>query len=100
MGVVDAVDDLVLEPLLDVGGGGLEAGDAVDDVDGEVEAVYLVEDGELQRGVDVALFLVAANVDVVVVVALVGELVDQRGIGVEVEDDGLVGGEEGVELLL
>ena len=65
-------------------------GHAVDDVDGEVEAVDLVEDGELERRVDVALLLVAAHVDVVVVLAAVGELVDERGVGVEVEDDGLV----------
>ena len=56
-----------LQPLLGVGGGGLQAGDAVDDVDGEIEAVDLVEDGELERRVDVALFLVAAHVEVVVV---------------------------------
>ena len=73
-----AFDDLASEPLLDVGADVLEAGDAVDDVDGEVEAVDLVEDGQFERGVDVALFLVAADVDVVVIVAAVGELVDER----------------------
>ncbi len=45
VGVVDGVDDLFLEPFLGVGGSFLEARDAVDDVDGEVEAIDLVEDG-------------------------------------------------------
>ena len=62
----------------------------VDDVDHQVEAVHLVQDRELQRRVDVALLLVAAHVQVVVVVEAVGELVDQPRIAVEVEDDRLV----------
>ena len=45
VGVGDAFYDLAPEPFLDVGSDFLEAGDSVDDVDGEVEAVYLVEDG-------------------------------------------------------
>ena len=94
VGVVDALDDLVLEPLFEVSGGGLQPGDSVDDVDGEIEAVDLVEDGQLEWRVDVALLLVAADVDVAVVLAAVGEFVDERGVGVEVEDDGLVEGEE------
>ena len=89
-----------LSQLLDVRGGGLQAGHAVDHVDGEVEAVDLIEDRELERRVDVALLLVAAHVDVVVVVAAIGELVDERGVAVEVEDDRLVEGEERVEVAI
>ncbi len=100
MRVVDGFNDLVLEPLAGVTGGATEGRDTVDDVDGEVEAVDLVEDGEFERGVDVALFRVAADVEVFVVGLLVGELVDERGIGVEVEDNGLIRGEEGLELAL
>ena len=73
-------------------------GHAVDDVDGQVEAVDLVVDRQLQRRVDVALLLVAADVQVVVVRAAVGQPVDQPGIAVEVEDDRLVVGEQRVEV--
>ena len=100
MGVVDAFDDLILQPLLGVGGGSLQLWNAIDDVHREIEAVDLVEDGELERRVDIAFFLVTANVEVVVISPAVGELVDERGVGVEVEDDGLVDGEEAVELVL
>ena len=67
--------------------------DAVDDVNCQVEAVDLVQDGELQRGVDVALLLVAAHMDIAVIVTAIGELVNQPGIAVEVEDHRLVFGE-------
>ena len=73
-------------------------GHPVDHVDREIEPVDLVADGELQRRVDIALFLVAADVEVAVVGAPVGKLVDEPGIAVEVEDDRLVEGEEAVEV--
>ncbi len=98
VGVVDAVDDLVFEPFLHVGADGREARDTVDDVDGDVEAIDLIEDGEFERRVDVALFFVAANVNIVVIFAAVAELVDERSVGMEIEDDRLVDGEEGIEI--
>ncbi len=96
--VGDGVDDLVLEPLLGVCGGRLQRRHTIDDVDGEVEAVDLIQDGEFERGVDVALFLVSTHVDVVVIFSAIGELVDQCSVGVEVEDYGFVESEEAVEL--
>ena len=75
-----------------------QPGHPVDHVDHQIEAVDLVEDRELERRVDVALLLVAAHVQVLVVREAVGELVDQPGIAVEVEDHRLVGGEQAVEL--
>ena len=75
--VVDAVDDLAFEPFLDVGADGREAWDAIDDVDGDIEAIDLIEDGEFEGRVDVALFFVAADVDVVVISAAVGEFVNE-----------------------
>ena len=98
VGVVDAVDDLVLEPFLDVSADGPEARNAVDDVNRQVEAIDLVEDGELERSVDVAFFLVAAHVDVAVICAAVREFVNERGVGVEIENDGLIGGEKRIEI--
>ena len=77
MSVVDAVDDLAFEPFLDVGADGREAWDAIDDVDGDIEAIDLIEDGEFEGRVDVALFFVAADVNVVVISAAVGEFVNE-----------------------
>ena len=67
----------------------------INSVHGQTEPVRLVPDRELQRRVDVALLLVPAHVHVAVARALVGQSVDQPGVGVEVEDDGGVVGEEG-----
>src|SRR5450755_1979271 len=98
MSIVDALDDLVLQPFFDVSANGAQARDAVDDVDGKIEAVDLVQDGKFQRSVDVALFLVSADMDVVMILAPVAEFVDQRSVGVEVENDRLVGGKERIEI--
>ena len=77
VGVADAVDDLVFEPFFDVGADGREARDAIDDVDGDIEPINLIEDGEFEGRVDVALFFVAADVNVVVISAAVGEFVNE-----------------------
>ena len=86
MRVVDALDDLVLKPLFGVCSCSLEFRHAVDHVDGKVEAINLVQNGELQRRVNVAFFLVAPHVEVVVVLPFVREFVDQCSIRMEVED--------------
>src|SRR6266851_991098 len=100
VGVIDAFDDLILQPLFDVGADGTEARDPVDNVDRQVKAIDLVEDGKLEWRVDVALFLVSADMYVVMILATIAELVDERGIRVEVEDDGFVGGEKGIEVAI
>jgi hypothetical protein len=41
--VVEAVTDLVLEPILGMGAGRAEARDAVDDINSQIEAVGLIE---------------------------------------------------------
>lgn len=63
---------------------------AVDGVNGQAEAVRLVANGQLQRGVDVALLLVAPDVNVLAARTLVRQAVDHPGVAVEVEDDGRV----------
>ena len=67
VGVVLTLDLHVAELLLDVPAGDAERGHAVDDVDGQAEAVDLVADRQVKRRVDVALLLVAADVEVLVV---------------------------------
>ena len=71
---------------------------AVDGVHHEVEAVQIVQHRHVEGRGDGALFLVAADVDVVVVGAAVCQPVDQPRIGMEGEDDRLVLGEEVVEV--
>src|SRR5262245_31607482 len=98
VGVALAVDLHVAQLLLDVRARDPQARDAIDDVDGETEAVDLVANGEIERRVDVALLFVAAHVQVLVIGAPVGQSMDQPGIAVEVEDDRLVCGEQAVEV--
>ena len=76
----------------------LQAGHTIDDIHGQAEAVDLVLDRQFQRRIDVAFFLVASHVQVCVVLAAIGEPVDQPGIAVEIEDDRLAGGEQAVEI--
>ena len=73
-------------------------GHPVNRVDGQAKTVGLIADGKLQRRVDVALFLVAAHVDIVLAGPAVGEAMDQPRVSVEVEDHGLVRGENSLEL--
>lgn len=70
-------------------------GDLINRQDRDAEAVGLVADGELERRVDVALLLVAADVHEVLAWATIGQTVDEPGVGVEVEDDGFVVGKDG-----
>ena len=75
-----------------------ELGNPVDDIDRQIETVNLVLHGELQRRIDIALFLIAAHVKVFVVGAAVSELVNQPGVAMKVENDRLVGGEQAVKV--
>src|ERR1700759_4781952 len=66
-GVFAALLALVDHLLAQVRGGRGEAGHPVDDVDDQAEAVQVVEHDHVERGGRGALFLVAADVQVVVV---------------------------------
>jgi len=70
---------------------------AADGVEGELVAVHVVEHHHVEGGGGGAFFLVAAHVQVGVVVAAVGEAVDQPGVAVISEDDGFVAGEQRIE---
>ena len=63
----------------------------------EVEAVDFVLDADVERGRDGAFLVITVNVEVVVVAAI-GQLMDESWVAVEVEDDWLILGEEHVEL--
>jgi hypothetical protein len=96
--VVLVLDKLVLELLSHIDA--LVAGlrQAVDGVYHKVKAIQIVQHGHVEGRCDGPLFLVAPDMDVVVVGAAVGQPVDQRRVGMEGEDDRLVLGEERIEI--
>src|SRR5271169_3713305 len=98
---VPAAGDLPIpEFLLGMHANGLKFGNAVDGVNRKTEAVGLVVDRELHWRIDVAFFLVAAHVQVLVVGAPVGQPVDQPRVSVKIEDDRFISGEQGVKVLV
>lgn len=98
--ILDGPDLLVPELLTDGRSPVVQVGHPIDGLDGETESIGLVLDGELKRGVDVSLFPVTTDVDVAGPVSPVGESVDKPGVRVEVDNDGLVSGEDAVKLLV
>lgn len=98
IGIVLALDLHVAELFLGVGTGYLERGYPVDHIDGEAEPVDLILDGQFQRSVDVPFLLVATHVHVPVIRPAVGQAMDQPRVTMECEDDGLVDGENTVEI--
>ena len=97
--VLPVLDELVAHLLHGVGAAVAELGQALDDVDDEVEAVELIEHAHVKRRRDRALLDVAAD-EHVLVVAGVRQLVDELRIAVEGEDDGLILREDEVVVLV
>ncbi len=79
-------------------GPGSESGDPVDDVHDEMEPVHIVEHQHVKRSGGRALLHIAADVQVVVSVAPVGEPVNERRVAVIGEDHRFVGSEQRVIL--
>lgn len=71
---------------------------AIEGVHGETVTIRLVTNGKLEGRVDVSLLLVASNMEVLGTRSFVGQSVNEPGVRVEIEDDGLVGGKEGLPL--
>ena len=88
-----------LVPKLLLQRGTLAAGlrQTVDRVHDEMKAVQVVQHRHVKGRRDSAFLLVAADMDVAVVGSAVGQLVNQRRIGMEGEDNWLVSGEQHVE---
>ena len=89
--VIEILANLIFQPIFDVSTALLKPGHAIDHVNRQIEAVSLVVNGELKRGVDTAELLIAADMEVVMIGATIGEFVDQPRVAVEVKDDGLLG---------
>ncbi len=71
----------------------LQFGNAVNGVDGQAEAIGLVVDGQFHRRVDVAFLFVSPYVKSLVLAA-VGQAVNQPRVAVEIENNRLVRGEQ------
>src|ERR1039458_9667596 len=78
----------------------LKFGNAVNGVNCKTEAVSFVVDRQFHRGIDVPFLLVAAHMEVFVVGATVGQPVNQPRVSMEIENDRLIRGEQGVEVLV
>lgn len=50
--------------------------------------------------IDTALLLIAAYMQIAVVMTAIGQAMDEPGVTVEVEDDGLVHGEQAIEIAI
>src|SRR6476660_4296190 len=95
-----ARDALVHQLLAHVRAGNMKPGHPVDGVDGQTEAIGVIPDRKLQRSIDVTLFLVAADMDMVLTRSAIGEAVDQPRVPVEVKDYRLIRRENGLELTI
>lgn len=90
MGVISAFDLLVQESLLRVPTNSLQPRHSVNNIHGKAEAVDVVVNGQLQRRIDAAFLLVAAHMDIFVVLPPISQSMNQLRIAMEIEDDRLV----------
>lgn len=67
-------------------------------VDDQVKPVEIIEDGHVERRGNGALFLVTAHVKIRVIVPTVREAMNQPWICVKCKYDGLVAGEQRIEI--
>src|SRR5579871_1179285 len=77
-----------------------QTGYPVDDISGEVKPIQVVQHSHVERRRSGAFFFVAAHMHIVVIRAPIGQSVDQPGIAVKCEHDGLVLGEDRIELVI
>ena len=93
-GLIAGVDLGVQKRLSGRGATVLELRHPVDGIHSQTESIRVVADRQLNGGVDVALLLVATDMQVPASGTLVCQSVHHPGIAVEVEDDGSVSREE------
>src|SRR5262245_35417089 len=86
--------------FLRVRAAGTKGRDSINDVHRNGEAINLIANGQIERSVDVAFFLIAADVQVLVIGAPISEPVNQPRVTVKVEDDGFVLGEQSIEVAI
>src|ERR1043165_5539493 len=72
----------------------------IDDIDGQRVAIDLIDDCQFHRGIYISSFFVATNMQVPMIGPVIGEFVNQPGIPMEVEDNGLVDCKQTVEIAI
>lgn len=98
VGVVPAPYLFVLEFLHGMAADALKLRHTSDRIHGQTEAINFVLDGQFQRRINVALLLVAADVQVLMVCAAVRQPVDEPRVSVEIENDRFIDGEQSVKI--
>ena len=98
--VLPMLEQRIPNGLLCVGRASAELWEAINHVLHEMEAIELIEHHHVERSRGRALFLVAADVQIPVVLPAIGEPVNEPRIAVEGEDDRLIRGKESVEILI
>src|SRR3984957_16774515 len=96
--VFAVIDQLVADLLFGIGGPLAKLRHAIDDVADEMESVEVVDHAHIERRRGRALFLVAADMNVIVPRPPIGQAMDEPRIAVEGEDNWLVDCEERVEV--
>ena len=76
MGKSETLDLQIAEFPLGMRPGNLQARHPIDDIDCQAEAIGLIFNRQLERSIDVALLFVAADMEIIVIGAPVGEPVD------------------------
>jgi hypothetical protein len=94
------VDKFVADKLGEVGGAWTQTRHSIDNVLGQMKPVEVVEHYHIEGCRRRSLLIESMNVQIVMVCSTIGELMNQRGIPVVGEDDGLVLGEQDIEILV
>ncbi len=92
------LDELIAQLLAQINAAFAGLRHAVDHVHHQMKTVEFVEHCHVERRGDGALFLVAANVDIVVIGAAIGQAMNQPRISVKGENDRRAFGEKRVEI--
>ena len=96
---VGPAGDLVIEKFRQGGAANpLQSWNVLNHIHGQGEAIDLILDRQLQRSVDIPLFLITMDVEVVMVAATVSQAMDEPRISVEIENDWFIRGEKQVEI--
>ena len=98
VGVIATINLHVTKLFFDVSADPLKLRSTIDDITREREAICFVIDSQLKRRVDVPFFLIAANVNVVMIGPAICQTVNQPRISMEIKNHRLVGREEGIKI--
>lgn len=91
---------LIVQPLSHASCRVPERLDQINGSHSETVSIGLIAHSQLKWCVNVALFFIPSHVQVMLTRSLVGKSVDEPGVRVEVEYDGLVSGENGLPSLI